>query len=63
MTEERVRELVQRLAVAARDVEKDIRHVDAIDSATWVNANWLANQLEILDWELARNALSGDEAA
>lgn len=62
MNEER-RRLIRELAEAARELEEEIRPNEELSGEAWVNADWLAEELETLDFELAREALTGKEAA
>jgi hypothetical protein len=57
MNEER-RRLIRELAEGARELEQEIRPNEAISGYAWVNADWLAEEREALDFELAREALT-----
>jgi hypothetical protein len=57
MNEER-RQLIHRLAESARELEQEIRPNEDVSGYAWVNADWLAEELEALDFELAREALT-----
>jgi hypothetical protein len=57
MNEER-RRLIRELAEGARELEQEIRPNEDVSGYAWVTADWLAEELEALDWELAREALA-----
>jgi hypothetical protein len=57
VNEER-RQLIRELAEGARELEREIRPNEDISGYAWVNADWLAEELEALDFELAREALT-----
>jgi hypothetical protein len=62
VNEER-RELIRRLAEAARELADDLRPIEEVSGEAWVNADWIADELEALDMALAVEALSEPEAA
>jgi hypothetical protein len=50
------RQKIHELAETARAIEQEIRPNEDIGGETWVEADWLADELEALDWEMAREA-------
>jgi hypothetical protein len=57
VNEER-RRLLHLLAEAARELEQEIRPQLVVAGEAWVNAEWIADELEALDLELAIEALA-----
>lgn len=57
MNEQR-RELIRKLAEGARELEEGLRPIEEVHGEEWVTADWLADELEALDFELAREALA-----
>ncbi len=54
---EKRRALIRQLAEAARELEQEIRPVEDVSGEAWVNADWLAGELEALDLDVARETL------